>query len=418
MAAGPREAIQTFASLLHAIGFPKTPSEVFRQAKFNQSSVYSDMLELMYRLVPVVTLLNHKPLALEHGAHFIPTTDHIANAIPKTPLPSKQWMLLTVQKLFNCLGYSTIEFYHECSSRELLLAVGWLVCETNFMQKLKRCIVQSAKRSLLPITQPLSALIDKIQQEYMLNTQEILQTGSPVDYESLQRLILINGRLRKQLTKLERLAETYKKLECKVQACTKGRLGVHECYLLTHSEAYAACVRHLEVHVPLMALLLKWETSATAVFKKWIESIAELKEQECNGDSNKDILGEDLLRQRVKELQDRISRFIKENSGYIESVMKHRISSFSGPGTAASDLLIVALKGLKYDRSISDEDILRSRLQSSVSDGIWYCSKQPLTELKEEVERKRSQVLSQLASLQDPIPGTICVNSTLRCSGF
>lgn len=390
-----REAIQTLSSVLSGLGVPKVPSEVFRQAKFNQSSSHSAMLQLLYKLISILNLI----ISAENKIRCnLPTTEQIMASVVKD-MPDNNWMLLIVQRFMYRLGYSRTQFYStsltDGQSRELLLALGWVILEIKLIDKIKECIIQSART---PLYKPAnSSLLAILQLECTNTTIELVTITKALqcndyDQDILQKLTYVNGRLSKQLKLLDKLFVTYKRLEHKISSLHSNEkmFGVFEYYLLTHPEYYTSYVKRLEMHVSLLKLFLYWEELEQS-FSKWIESVIELDDQQ-----QYDIKS---LNDNIGELCTEISCAVSNKRNCFELVSKMKIPpshQYTIQEIVNRDMFLIAMESFKQVGV--DSEILKGHV-CLLEDHI--ITNKDFVLLKKEVERKQTIVLQEMKHFKE-----------------
>ena len=418
-----REAIQTLSSILSGLGMPKVPSEVFRQAKFNQSSSYSSMLKLLYRLISVVNLIvTEEELTYSN----LPTTEQIMSSVVRE-LPDEDWMLLIIQRFFYRLGYTRSKFYNspqltsQCHSKELLLGLGWIIFEIRLIDKVKECIIHSSSTPILPMKRSVGALLARVQldcAETELDLEKVTKALQQNNYDKdlLQKLVFINGQLSKQIKILNKSFLAYKRLEEKISSYeTTGRMsGVFEAYLLTHPEYYADYVKRLEMHVSLLKLLLHWSKLELS-FSKWIESVIELNDKDDTQLSVDCTTMESLsvLKDTIADLRAKINLAISSRKSYFELVDRMKIPprKYDIQEVISKDTFLLAMESLKHQ--VDDSERLKTRLCMFED---YVASSEPslsmdIASLKKEVAKRQTVLQDQLEHLK-VIPNTMNVTFT------
>ena len=306
---GAREAIQHLSSIITDCAIPKVPSELFRQAKFNKDEATAVLWTL---LLNVVQLL----LYLESRTAFDEICDSLRyHSLSHTSSDRNTWQVgtMVVKKYLLSLGYTRVEFY--CTpigpgSRELLMAFGWLIQESELMKKLFLYHLERADATVVPLratqafivrerveecdkfnkelSQILSGLAEtKLEQKSSNAKLQSSDIVAKVD-EGLQKLAWLRGKLLAEWKSTLTARLAYVRLAHRLHRSTLTQrqgsekpphLNVHELFLLRYPDHLSSYIKRVEHHVACLQRLLQWQLHER-VFWQWMESVLDLHERE------------------------------------------------------------------------------------------------------------------------------------------
>ena len=333
---GIREAIQTLTSILSTCGIHKVPSETFRQAKFNNPSVAQEILRILYAVCELVSQLTSNK-----GRSTRPEQLHITLTANITPTEEK-WILHATRTYLHFLGYRRIAFFTEkTSSREMLLALGWIILKYNVVTTLRLAHITALNRPLLPSTPTVERLLDLVQTSLDHLQMELQMTEvslDKIDLKLIQKMTWIRGHLEKEWINLYKIIQAHKHLSEKVHQYTHHEskhdsLSLHEIYLLRYPELLKEHMTKLEKQIGQLQYFLDWESSAANVFGQWLLSVLQLaeeerrKEEEGGHDNELDLqttmaVKDDVpfLKQQVESLQSSVRILLVQNQPHLEKL--------------------------------------------------------------------------------------------------
>ena len=320
-----RESIQLLAQILTSCGCPKLPSEVFRRAKFNQPSVTTELWQLLSHAVRVSNALD------EGRAPEIPFAIISDKNLPQAALQVKGYLLV-------CLGYARSAFFSvdhsQISSRELLLAFGWLLRQSNFFLRLKTYHATAVNTLTLPASRKSREHVEQDCERFRKQVETLLSalrscTDTKGAKNALQTLVWVRGKLLAQLKAAALGQLAYQKLASEIHKSTirSGRdpshLSIHEVFLLKHPKCMAMHISETEKHLYVLERLLAWELEHETIFWQWMQSVLDQdsKEGYVNDDTE---IQEHLhtvegLKAQVYQLECELDVLLKER-GIIKNV--------------------------------------------------------------------------------------------------
>ena len=410
-----RKAIQTLSCILSNFNLPRVPSEVFRQAKFNKPAASGNMLQLLYHSCELLSQLVKDP--------YTPRPQLTSNIQPTLESLNERWMLFAIRKFLKQSGYIRNQFYSEQNSRELLLALGWVIFKHGLIIKLRKSVIN---RSLLPMKQSVMALLDQVETDQLNIQKEMLQVESDLckdkcHINALHKLVWINGRITTQFKNLNRSLSMYEKLARNIYSYTrtegKEGLEVYEVYLLRHKESLSRYIHDLEKQLSLLHLFSEWE-KLSPVFAKWLISILEMEEEEKAGreavTDHKSSLS--ILHEQVQILHSSLDKFTTRNQPFLEYLQSLTLHSKVPHKELEKciyevnkETFFVLLKNLN-SIGINPKERLKLSVCSFVESAQmlpWLCHK--TNELQKQIDIKRSMILQQLQTLQDTVPNTMSI---------
>ncbi|XP_077993456.1 uncharacterized protein LOC144447347 isoform X2 [Glandiceps talaboti] len=167
------------------------------------------------------------------------------------------------------------------SSRQLLLAVGWIIAKYEIIDKMMT-------NTQSPIDVFHSDETHKKTKEYLKCDLNHTTSRDKEDLtHNAKYLLWVNGRLLLTLRGLFAVNVERQALSHQVQEATQGvsllsyipHLTVQEAYLLRHPKLQSKCLEFIEAENSRLQVLLKWKENED-IFWKWMESVvdAQLKE--------------------------------------------------------------------------------------------------------------------------------------------
>lgn len=332
---GVREAIQTLSSLLSYYGLPKLPSETYRRAKFDNAAVVEDMWTLLSYTCQLTILL---PLC-QHECCCCGDFEAVKKNMQALN-SCCDWTKLAVRKLLCSLGYSRPTFYSrgKCSSREALLAFGWVLHEQKLIERLRSMHLSVIKTCELPAAESATALVKTLNNQSQLMKHEVESLLDSSGEHSLplqlclHRLEWIRGKVDCEWKSLLSTVRSYEKLAHLLHTATldsSGKhLSVYELVLLQNPEHLRATMDKLEKQLALSQAFVEWKQCAPW-FWQWMESILDMEQQfwddplqEGRPDELKPVVIPDAktLTSQVKALQNEATRLFADNQVHLEHV--------------------------------------------------------------------------------------------------
>lgn len=316
-----REAIQLMSQIFTSCGYPKLPSEFFRRAKFNQPSVTRELWQLLSHAVRVSSAMDkgHAPL--------IPFAIISDNDLPHIVLKVRGYFLVS-------LGYPRSAFFsvhhNEISSRELLLAFGWLLYQSKLFLRLKtyhataiitlKLPSSAAGRSREHVEQDCDRF--RKQLEALL---DLLQSCSDAKAakNALQMLIWVRGKLLAQWKAAALRQIAYQRLASSIHKSTHAvrggetpcHLSVHEVFLLKHPKHMSMYLSETEKHLNVLEKLVVWELEHETIFWHWMQSVIDQEGKEASANESKQQElehGIEELKAQVHQLQSELSVILNE----------------------------------------------------------------------------------------------------------
>lgn len=320
---GVREAIHTLSLILAGVGLPKLPSEAFRLAKLDSAEAINPFLELLYQTCLLVRQLP------EVGGPYVPF-----QGIRTYAEGQEQWARLTVMKFLFSLGYCKVELFSEStSSRQLLLAFGWLIHKCHLVVRLKDYHLYLANHPSLPVRSSLSTSLEQTIQKIREWSEEVA-TATSIAHKDLlcsaQRLIWLRGQFKREYSILHSSASAYQTLNHALHqnATCNDHCTLLELHLLRYPDQLDSYYKFLTDHLTALQIIDEWETQA-GVFWQWMESVLDLDktgtcEEECDGRDLESLARDvSLLERRVQLLVSQNKPLIDKLNVTVGSIMTH-----------------------------------------------------------------------------------------------
>ncbi|KAL4238688.1 hypothetical protein ACF0H5_003395 [Mactra antiquata] len=263
-----REVIEILCRILCSNGLSQVKAESFRSAKFDQDIATPALWRLLYELV----------IFVQHG-EVNKNVEELIHDLKPVKL-----VLYTKCALQN-YGYSSAIFSQlpddmSRGSREVLLAIGWLLSA-------RKVIDQLVEVKTMPLNQEFSH-----SNAVVLDSARLRDNGKKDVLHKIRRLQLLNGQLYLSLKRLYGLYREETKLQHKIHQCTMGvgslshrqHLSVYEVHLLRHPDRLKKCLKQLEDDNNCLEYILQWKDDEH-IFWKWMNSVIQLKIED-NSTSN------------------------------------------------------------------------------------------------------------------------------------
>ncbi|XP_060588135.1 LOW QUALITY PROTEIN: tubulin epsilon and delta complex protein 1-like [Ruditapes philippinarum] len=261
-----REVIELLTKVCEDNGTVPIKAECFRAAKFDKCETTSSLWRLLFELTYI----------LKYGQ----LEDFIKDFIDQL---KKDDMVIYTKCFMQDQGYFSKEFSTlpndmSSGSREVLLAIGWLLSSKKVIEKFVD--LQSS---------PLDQEYPTQESLQIVTEQKLHHSGELPAAQKAQQLQFLNGRLSLSLKTLYSLYHEETRLLHKVHESTLGvgtsthspHLSMMEVYLLRHPEHSKKCIKQLEKDNRRLERLLQWKEHEH-VFWKWMESVLQLKMEEVS----------------------------------------------------------------------------------------------------------------------------------------
>ena len=285
---GIHETIHLFSSILASCGMSKIPSESFRLAKFNKPEATKTFWSLLFNVIQVLNVLDGSECG-ESSAEL-----SFQSVISDGDL---RLISFTIRNYFYKAGYLRPEFYtdYEVGSRELLLALTWLIHKSELFSKLRTHQLRLASEVSIPLKPNRRLLVGEIYREAEETGNEIeltlreleMSEGSEALQRNLQKLTWLKGKLQNRWKSMLNARLAYQKMANYLHKCTvrtpqqtvSPHLAVHELFLLQFPEQLSTYLKKLECHISVLQHLISWDYHQP-LFWQWMESIVDLCDQE------------------------------------------------------------------------------------------------------------------------------------------
>ncbi|KAK3588755.1 hypothetical protein CHS0354_024237 [Potamilus streckersoni] len=261
-----REVIELLTKILRENGTTKIKAEIFRLAKFDKDEAVVPLWKLLFELI----------YFLENGT----IDDVVIRAFSQ--LTTEEMAIYVKQKMQNygflSRSFSLLPNDMLTGSRELLLALAWLLCTKNIIEKfMEKC------------SSPIDDDIYEFQRDGLdqsTNSSQLSHslTGKLTAVQKVQQLQQLNGKLRFSLRQLYALQSERTRIQHRIHESTQGvslsgdkkHLSVMEVYLLRNPEHLKKILRLLEKDNERLQNLLHWKEQED-VFWKWMESVLDMR---------------------------------------------------------------------------------------------------------------------------------------------
>ena len=321
------------------------PSEVFRQAKFDNPSVIEELWTILghlYELIQQICLLRGRGRS---NNEFLFTSGKLEGL-------QRKWMKWQVKRFVFKQGYARFSrlLEGEESSRELLILFGWLLQKYQVILWLKQACLYKAMPSLECLGKSESAIAD-LQQE-MSKIQEALESNR-IDKCLLQQLVVLRGGMNTRYKRLKLTASNYQKLVKQIHQHThnpKGEiLTLHDLYLLQHPHLIVQHEKYLQKRIAVLETFMEWN-QLEDVFWMWMNSVLELADK-----GREPTVGNDATPTNscAKAVASQVQNLIREADSLIRQNSYHL--------SYLNDLIMRAkVKLLSHDEELYLEDALHN----------------------------------------------------------
>lgn len=274
-----KESIQLLLSILSSCGSLKVSPETIRQAKFNNPSSLSETLHLLHFTLQLLDNIN--------SAHPIIPFLLPPPSVTMATGQDERWLLVQTQKHLLSLGYaSRLEFYagNEVSSRETLIALGWVLLHFNIVERLAIIYINRLSKPLLPLNhQSANVIMGEVKPDLFGSIFTPLEE-TQLDIRGVERLTWIKGRLVQECRTVDRLCQTYHRLKERMREYTAsakdGPLSLHDIYFLRHPGELRSYLKESERLLVLIKQCNDWGKTAKSTVSNWLNSVLELSVKE------------------------------------------------------------------------------------------------------------------------------------------
>ena len=408
---GVREAIHTLSLMLSAVNLPRLPSEVFRQAKLDSEGANESMLELLHQTSLYV---NQLPKSGEKRASF---------QFKPSPFSAKniQWIKISVMKCLHSLGYRNVDFFtsEQVSSRQLLLAFGWLMHRCRLVQHFTEHHLYHLNHPTLPEQICPDALLDHLVhsvQEWRDEVTAVESSTSDITSQ-MHKLVWLSGRFKHEYNALSQTISAYRSLCQRLHVVSEGGpQSVFEAVLQRYPEHLDSYCKQATHHLAALQVIEEWSSQAN-VFWQWMESVYDLHE------------GSTARRQQASDLQSLISEV-----SHLEKKVKDLVAN-TRPHIDKLNRMIHSLTLHSSDKTVKrkepdcaqgpdKKDIYRNRILTlqPCENPVLSSAPKAKTEKQEreeapvisqqeasDFEQIRTDVCLQLAALMDRLPDSVCI---------
>lgn len=284
-----KETIDLLTRVLRGNGTSKIKAETFRLAKFDKDEAVPALWRLLFELL----------YYLDHG-----TIDEVVIKA-RSELTTQEQVVYVKQELqgkgFYSRQFSQLPNDMSRGSRELLLALAWLLCAEKVIDKfMENCASPIEEDDYTPDVQ-------RVDLEGSSGSLEAPATMSAI--EKLQRLQLLNGKLHLSLKRLYALHRERTRLQHRVHDSTIGvsltpdrnHLTVLEVHLLRHPEYLKKLLKLLEKDNERLQIMIAWKDHED-IFWKWMESVLELKLKETTSDTEQPMVHYNIAPNTVEKM--------------------------------------------------------------------------------------------------------------------
>ena len=319
-----QDSVQLLCKMFSDCGIPKISPEIFRQAKFDKSEACECLWQFLFH---VVTLLEHI------------SCDNIPESYLHNKGNTRPILCLAKVKMFlHNLGYTRTEFYNATylsSSRELLLAFGWLLNEVQLLTMMRAYHLKQAHVQGVDLSTGYHLVLSLLQDEILCMEEECididsrLKCGNQIS-DGIQKLTWLNGRM---CMLYRQLSETYSslvklmhKLNRHSYCETRGTfVSLYGCYLVMHPHELSRQLKKLEHHSMALQSIIEWQQH-DKIFWKWMESVTDAHEKAKTTSKEKDRIKNkllpsiDSLRDEVNNLYKHLLQLLNEKESQMKSL--------------------------------------------------------------------------------------------------
>ena len=277
---------------------PKFPVECFRQAKFDNAEVSNSLWWLVMHIIQLLRFLEES----KRDSSLVCVGSH--NFLKSSGTSISELSAVVRQVLFS-MGYTRPKFYTRhisSSSREPLLALGWLIHSCGLFHKLtQHCMAASRKIQIAQKSdhQALVECLIKSNEKMQLEVKELVEFLAPSKggvknveriTESLHKLVWLKRCLDCKWKEVQRTCLAYQRITREISCFTKPAkvgtnkevqpgLSIEEVYLLRHPDQMKVHLDKLCRCANRLEMLVQWQ-QCEALFWQWMESVEDLQEEE------------------------------------------------------------------------------------------------------------------------------------------
>ena len=410
---GVREAIHTLSLMLSAVNLPRLPSEIFRQAKLDSEGANESMLELLHQSCLYV---NQLPKNEETRTNF---------QFTPSPFSAKniQRVKISVMKCLYSLGYRNVDFFSDqTSSRQLLLAFGWLMHRCRLVQHFKEHHLYHLNHPSLPEQLCPDSLLDHLVDSVQKWTDELIAADSTDITSEIHGLVWLSGRFKHEHNALSQTVSAYHSLCQRLLAANEsGPQSLFEAILQRYPEHLDSYCKQATHHFAALQVIEEWSSQAN-VFWQWMESVYDLHEESAARRPQTSDLQP--LISEVSRLEKRVKDLVANTRPHIDRLdtMIHSLTLHDSYKTAKP-------KEQLEHKAPNKKDIYRTRILSlqPCDCPVFSSASKTKTEKKDKrtareaagpvtdqleassCEQIRTDVCLQLAALMDRLPNSVCI---------
>ena len=414
-----KESIQLLLSILSgsAHGSPKVSPETIRQAKFNNPSSSLQILALLHHTLQLLDTIR--------------TPDTAPVLLPSPAEQDVKWSLMYVRKRLLSLGYvSRLVFYEgrdavlDLGSRELLLALAWLVLQYDIVERVGLKCLHALANPLLPLKEPINGLLEDtniLLDGFESQVEDIRKEidGNSLTLSSIERLVWLKGRLDKELRTLYRLSHTSQKLSTRISAYTRSSkdspLSLQDLYFLRHGERLKAYLKESETSLMLLKECHEWSNDggqARTVVSNWFNSVLELALREEETIIPSHDLTSASLDKDIKLLEESVKKLRSERTYDLQRLEVICASSHR-------KISIEKQKEIQYrvqqklccrtSEKMQDKKDWQSRFVCSVFDVLSASEDSEVGSIEKRNKIERESIKQQLRGLEEKLINTITI---------
>lgn len=254
-----KENIQWLCKILELNGFSPITPETFRKAKFNQDNDIFQLWKLLYELV---CWLHEQKVQccndLENG---------------------KIYELKKKMKLFgyNSSSFLKLDLTSKFCSRELLLAVGWLMAKYNLINMLASNFITFS----IINCEDTSCISKEQKLKKFCCSEKNLQCFNQIIWSLRHLKYTLNSLSTVQQRRIKYLHEIHLKTQGKGLTHDSIHLSMLEGIIINTTDLQKQFLEQLEKERKFFIAYIQWK-EGEKIFWKWMESIIILKNKECS----------------------------------------------------------------------------------------------------------------------------------------
>ena len=400
-----KESIQLLLSILSSCGSLKVSPETIRQAKFNNPSSLSEILHLLHFTLQLLDNIN--------SAHPIIPLLLPPPSVTMATGQDERWLLVQIKKRLLSLGYaSRLEFYagNEVSSRETLIALGWVLLHFNIVERLGIIYINRLSKPLLPLNQSANDLMGEAKPDLFGSIFTQLEE-TQLDIRSIERLTWIKGRLVQECRTVDRLCKTYHRLKERMREYTTsakdGPLSLHDIYFLRHPEGLRSYLKESERLLVLIKQCNDWGKTAKSTVSNWLNSVLELSVKE----TDMSLLPSSSLQAEINSLKLSVKELCSDRTLHLQRLETLCASSHKKTPTEKRQAILSLNVEHSQCTKLGENNCGRSDCKSDVIENIPDNSVdlEALEKIRDANERMRETIRHEMVALQEKMINTIVI---------